>query len=115
MVELPHNAHWVQELGSPLDDKLLDSKGNVLPLGYVAYLGFLFLILRWWRLADPLRTHRLSVWSVGTCIFAAWLLGSFLSFPQPWGLALATIIAMSIQLASPWVPPSERKLLTEEI
>ena len=115
MVELPHTAHWVQDLGSPLDGKLLDMQGNVLPLGYMAYLGFLFMILRWWRLADPLRTHRLSVWSTGTCIFAAWLLGSFLAFPQPWGLALATIISMSIQLASPWVPPRERKLLAEEV
>ena len=77
-------------------------------LPYLAYFGFLFVILRWWRMADPLRTVRLSLWSTVWCVAWAWLLAQVWWFPQPWGLMLAGVIAMSTQLASPWVPPEDR-------
>ena len=114
LVDLPHNSHWPPRVSSGLTDRFHEN-GDLVLLGYVAFFGLLLLVLRWWRLADPLRRHRLSVWSTGTCLFAAWLLGSFMAFPQPWGVALAAIMSMTIQLSSPWVPPGERKRLADEM
>lgn len=78
--------------------------------GYLAYFGFLFPILRWWKQADPLRTSRLSLLSVAICVFWAWLLGSAWPFPQPWGAMVAAATSVSIQLSSPWIAPQRRAL-----
>jgi hypothetical protein len=70
---------------------------------YVAYFGFLMPILRWWRQAEPLRRSRFSLWATGVCIFWAGLLGAAWQFPQPGGMMVAATMAISIQLAAPWV------------
>jgi hypothetical protein len=75
---------------------------------YVAYFGFLLPILRWWRQADPLRRSRFSVWATGVCIFWAGLLGAAWQFPQPGGMMAAATMAISIQLAAPWVEHHRR-------
>ena len=75
---------------------------------FVAYFGFLFLLVRWWRQADPLRSVRLSLWATVCTVFMAWLLNEFFRFPQPWGLMVAAIVSIAIQLASPWVPEIDR-------
>lgn len=77
----------------------------------VGYFALLFVVLRWWRLAEYTRTVRVSSWSVAWITFAAWLLHLGWWFPQPTGLAVAAIIAASTQLASPWMPPSRRREL----
>ena len=60
-------------------------------------------------------TTRMSVWSVIACVFTAWLLHIFWWFPQPIGMIAAGIIAVSTQLASPWMPPSQRRSLSETL
>jgi hypothetical protein len=79
----------------------------------VGYFALLFVLLRWWRLAEYTRRVRVSVWSIAWCGFAAWLLQFPWWFPQPTGLAVAAIIATSTQLASPWMPPSRRRALAD--
>ncbi len=44
--------------------------GSPRPLAYMGYFGGLFLLLRWWLNADPLRTSRLSV--VATTLTVVW-------------------------------------------
>ncbi len=80
-------------------------------LAYLAFFGFLFVIIRWWRQADPLRSTRLSIWHTGVTVFFSWLVAAFWSFPLPWGLMLAATIAISVQLAAPWLTPAERAQL----
>jgi hypothetical protein len=75
---------------------------------YLAYFGFLFPILRWWRQADPLRSSRFSLWSTIVCMVWAGLLGGFWGFPQPWGIMVAATIAISVQLAAPWLDRKRR-------
>ncbi|HEY4310751.1 MAG TPA: serine/threonine-protein kinase [Pirellulales bacterium] len=77
-------------------------------MGYLAYFGFLFLILRWWKQADPLRGSRLSLWSLIVCVFFAWVLTMFWHFPQPWGMMMAGAISLAVQLSSPWIDPQYR-------
>ncbi len=78
--------------------------GSPLLFAHLAYFGFLFMVLRWWRQADPQRSSRLSLWFTGWCLFAAWALNLLWQYPQPWGLMVAATISIAVQLASPWRP-----------
>lgn len=80
---------------------------------YIAYFAFLFVVLRWWRQAEYTRSSRLSLWSVFTSVFMAWLLHIFWWFPEPIGMVLAGVISVATQLASPWMTPSKRKAISE--
>ncbi|MEM9185007.1 MAG: serine/threonine-protein kinase [Planctomycetota bacterium] len=80
----------------------------------VAYFACLFLALRWWRQAEYTREKRLSLLSVIGCVFFAWLLHIFWWYPQPTGMAVAAIVAVTTQLASPWLPPSKREALARQ-
>jgi Protein kinase domain len=82
---------------------------------YVTYFAFLFLIMRWWRQAEYTREARLSLWRVVTAVFCAWLVHVFWSFPQPAGMMVAGVIAFTTQLASPWLPPSQRRALNVDV
>jgi serine/threonine protein kinase len=80
---------------------------------YVAYFAFLFLVPRWWRQTEYTRKTRISLWSAITCAGWAWLLHIFWWFPQPLGVMTACVIALATQLASPWMPPSQRRAISE--
>jgi len=75
---------------------------------FLAYFGSLFFVVGWWKQADPMRRTRLSIWSTVVAVFVAWAITCVWPFPQPWGLMVAAIMAMSVQLVSPFVPPDKR-------
>lgn len=70
---------------------------------FLAYFGFMLAMLRWWRQAHPLRSTRLSIAAVVVSVLWAWVLSLFWDFPQPWGMIVAAIISVSVQLSSPWI------------
>ena len=80
---------------------------------YTAYFAFLFVILAWWRQAEFSRSGRVSLWSIAWCSLVAWLLHFVWWFPQPIGFLMAGMIAFTVQLSSPWMPPSQRRTLSE--
>jgi hypothetical protein len=82
---------------------------------YVSYFAFLFLLPRWWRQAELTRGARISLWWLIVSIFWAWVLHLFWWFPQPTGMMAAGVIATATQLSSPWMPPSRRRALTEQM
>jgi serine/threonine protein kinase len=86
---------------------------RIFPVYYIAYFAFLFLLPGWWRQTEFTRTRRMSLWTVIVCVGWAWLLHIFWWFPQPAGMMAAGVIALSTQLASPWMPPSRRRALSE--
>lgn len=77
--------------------------GSPRTVAYVACFATLFLLLRWWRQADPLRPVRLSLWSILVCAVIAGFVASAWHFPQPWLVMVAAVVSVSIQLASPRV------------
>jgi hypothetical protein len=85
-----------------------DVDGQPEVMGYLAYFGFLFMVQRWWKQADPIRSSRLSLWSLAVCVFWAWALTLFWYFPQPWGMMMAGTISLAVQLSSPWIDPQLR-------
>jgi hypothetical protein len=97
----------------PVDEKHIpksfysQTDGSPLMYAYLAYFGFLFLLVRWWRGADPLRPTRLSLLGTSSALFVAWLLNFVWPFPQPWGLMATATISIAVQLASPWKPPKK--------
>jgi hypothetical protein len=101
------NLRWVADPGLPPFSgyglRFMAADGTPLLAGHLLYFGLLLPVLRWWRLADPLRATRLSIWSVAVCSGWAWLLASAWPYPQPWGPMVAATAAVAIQLASPWV------------
>ena len=99
---LPHSTGvYSQWLGKGVSANFYSESGEPTMLAFLAYFGFLMFILRWWKQADPNRSSRLSLWSTAVSVFGAWVLYIFWPFPQPWGLMLAAVIAVSVQLSSP--------------
>jgi len=93
-----------------------EGTGNIPgPISFVAYFAFLFLIMRWWRQAEFTRSSRMSLWNVIICVATAWILHTFWWFPQPTGMMAAGVIAVAVQLASPWMPPSRRRAISEQL
>ena len=97
----------------PTSSGMYASDGSPLLPTYLVYFGGLFLILRWWKQADPLRKTRLSVWATAACVLWAWVLNMFWQFPQPWGFMLAATMSIAVQLSAPWLGDRERAPLHE--
>ena len=72
---------------------------------FVALLG----VLRWWRVADPIRKSRLRLWEVGICLVWATALSQLLCLPLIVCCILAGVISVSVQLASPWLSHVQRE------
>ena len=77
-------------------------------LGTVLFFSGLFLILRWWRQADPVRRTRLSILSVGLCLVWGMLIGQFFHFPLPWSCIMAVMISIATQISAPWLSKEQR-------
>jgi hypothetical protein len=108
MVNLPFDLRHRSSIAGSLGSGFYAADGTPLLYLYLTYFGFLFLLLRWWRQSDPLRSTRLSLSSTAACLLAAWLLDHFWTFPQPWGLMVAATVSIAVQLSSPWSPAKKR-------
>ena len=100
-VKLPHD-HRFQSGTYRFPESFYAADGTPLTLAFLACFGTLFLLLRWWRQADPLRPSRLSFWSVIVSLFIGWLTATVWHFPQPWLPMIAGIVSVAVQLSSPW-------------
>jgi hypothetical protein len=114
LVQLPYNPRMMTGVGNRMGHSFYAPDGNPMPIAFLAYFGFLFVLLRWWRLADPLRATRISIWHTAVAVFWGAVLSMAWPFPQPWGLMVAATIAVSVQLAAPWLSPSERSELQRQ-
>ena len=101
---------WVGEPElSPFAPEMFTESGGPKLLGFMLFFSGLFLILRWWKQADPIRRTRLSIWSVGLCLVWGMLIGQFFHFPLPWSCVLAVMISVATQISSPWLSPEQRQ------
>ena len=108
MIDFPDSRSPHSLLIKNIGTSFYDAKGHPLLYAYLAYFGALYFVVAWWRQADPLRYTRLSIWTTAVCVFWAWIISYLWPFPQPWGLMVAAIISISVQLASPAVPHLQR-------
>jgi hypothetical protein len=105
-VPLPYGPEFAQPHNFVLPGFYAD--GAPLLMAFMACFGTLFLAIRWWRQADPLRKTRLSLWSMVFCAVMAWLVAALWLFPPPWLMMVGCAISVSVQLSSPWVHPRRR-------
>ncbi|MFK7767361.1 MAG: serine/threonine protein kinase [Mariniblastus sp.] len=85
----------------------------ILP-AYLIFFAGLFGLLRWWRQSDPVRKTRLSILSVTICLIWATIFSHLLSVPLTASCILAVVISVSVQLASPWLHPTNQLEIAEQ-
>jgi hypothetical protein len=111
-VNLPYSASFLSHFGLfnkyPLPANFYNLDGRPMLPAFVAAFGTLFLLIRWWKQADPLRSTRLSIWSSIWAVIIAFVIAGFWHFPQPWLPMIAGTMSIAVQLSSPWVHPRER-------
>jgi hypothetical protein len=78
-----------------------DFAGQPLLMVYVACFGTLFLVMRWWRQADPLRRKRLKLSTLFVTVVVAMIVAQAWQFPQPWLPMAAATISVAVQVAGP--------------
>jgi len=78
------------------------SPGHPNPLAYAVYFGLAFFAIDWWKLSARDRKARFRIIPVVKTGLIGLLLGLLWPFPQPWGLGVILLIAVVIQLVSPW-------------
>jgi hypothetical protein len=108
MITFPDSHGFHGNKVSSMSQRFYDAKGAPLLYAYLAYFGAMFAVVRWWKQADPLRRTRLSVWNTASCVFLAWMVDWIWVFPQPWGVMVAAIISISVQLVSPFATQPDR-------
>ena len=81
-------------------------------LAYMGYFAGLFVVLRVWRQADPLRATRISLWATGMCVL--WALVLHLFWPLPRGFMIAATISIAVQLSAPWMNNKQRGQLRDQ-
>ena len=77
-------------------------------MAYMAAFATLLAVLRWWLDADPMRSTRLSLWSLLVTVVFAHVIATAWQFPEPWLMMVAACMSVSVQLSSPWVPTYAR-------
>ena len=92
-----------------------ESSFMVPPIASAVYFGLLFLVIRWWRSAEYIRSRRIGFMSIFGTVVLAWLLSLVSCYPQPIGMILAGVIALATQASSLWLPPSERAALARGV
>ena len=102
VLRLPHSWGDIGPAFNPPRWLNLHQNGSPTDVAYLSYFGLVLLVPRWWRLADPLRRRRLSIWAALGVGLWALAVHQFCPFPQPWGAAVPTVAALAVQLASPW-------------
>jgi hypothetical protein len=76
-------------------------------LAYAGFFAVLFASLRWWKLADPLRASRLSLWRIAATALVA--LGIYHLLPIPGGVLVPCIAATAVSLSASWIPDEHRR------
>ncbi|MDC0295335.1 serine/threonine protein kinase [bacterium] len=77
-----------------------DNVPNV--LAFVSHFAILFFSLRWWKLVDPIRTNRVSLWMLLVAVVVEWLIHQSLPIRQPAGMLFAGGAVLVTQITSKW-------------
>lgn len=99
---------------NPLISSGLVFSGNPLVTNVLFFAG-IFTAIRWGRQVDPTRRSRLSVVAVGLCVIWAALLGHLLDFVPLLSCILIVVVSIAIQMSSPWINTTDRKMLSKLI
>ncbi len=89
-------------IDADLPQALYDSAAIPRLSAWMLHFAILMAVVRWWRLTDPMRSRRLSLWSVAVVVVADWLIQQLIPIPQPWGMLVAGTAVIAVQIAATW-------------
>jgi serine/threonine protein kinase len=69
---------------------------------WMLHFAILMAVVRWWRVTDPMRSRRLSIWTVAVVVVFDWLVQQLIPIPQPWGMLVAGTAVIAVQIAATW-------------
>ncbi|WP_437206681.1 serine/threonine protein kinase [Planctomicrobium sp. SH664] len=73
-------------------------------LGFCLFFGTFFCMRNWRSLTNPLRRSQFRIGAVIKTAFIAWLITKVFVFPTGVAVSWGTLLACTLQLASPWNP-----------
>ncbi len=76
---------------------------------YMVHFALLMAIVRWWKITDPLRRTRLSIWSVFAVCVVDWAIQQIVPISQPLGWLIAAGTVIATQIGAPWENPRQRE------
>lgn len=79
----------------------VDGALNLIP--FMTYFAAVMAVPSWWKLADPRRESRLSLWSVAWVTFVAYIVGEVTEYPVHWALLPVVVVALAVQLSAAWM------------
>jgi hypothetical protein len=74
----------------------------------MVHFALLMSVVRWWKITDPLRRTRLSLWSVFAVAVVDWMIHQIVPIGQPFGMLTAAGTVIAVQIGAPWENPSQR-------
>jgi len=89
-------------IDADLPQALYDSNAIPRLSAWMLHFAILMAVVRWWRLTDPMRSRRLSIWSVAVVVVVDWLIQQIIPIPQPWGMLVAAATVIAVQIAATW-------------
>lgn len=87
--------------------QLYSDRGEPHPAAFAGYFGLVFVLIRWWTAADPLRSSRFSASGTIATIVIALLANGVLPIPRGFLVVITTIV--SVQLSATWVDSRRRR------
>jgi hypothetical protein len=71
---------------------------------YLSFFGLMFLVLRWWKVTEPTRSKRLSIWALAAVVLWAWIFLFLLPSTHHRELGFVSMIMASVvvQVTCPW-------------
>ncbi|TVQ01186.1 MAG: serine/threonine protein kinase [Planctomycetaceae bacterium] len=95
--------------------------GSLRPLGqypelfaFTLHFAILLACFRWTRWTDPFRRRRLALFWIPVVPVTAWFIDQAFPINQPWGLMVATVTVIAVQVAAVWERPQPGTRLSME-
>lgn len=89
--------------------------GNTGLMRFMTFFAGYLLIIRWWKVGDPLRTSQLSILSLILHVIVAVGVALLASFPVIWALIIGGTMSLAIQMSSTWIRTSDRERIQFEV
>ena len=89
--------------------------GNAGLLRFMTFFAAYFLVIRWWKVGDALRSTQFSVLAMVLHGIVAVGIALLTAFPVIWGLIIGSIVSIAVQMSSTWIKTNEREQIQFEI
>ena len=83
-------------------------------IAFMLHFAILMACFRWTRWTDPFRRRRLALFWIPVVPVTAWFIDQAIPINQPWGLMVAAVTVIAVQVAAVWEHPQPGTRLSME-